>query len=113
MAVESGDRQRMISLIHPDFQAAAHSALPSLTTEYLTAIQNTAKKLSRALASGPPVFVPGQVMPSLPPHLEWYFCGETSAGEVWQKTCVFCVSEKQGHWYFLASNDPEQWPKQH
>jgi hypothetical protein len=107
-AVEAGDWERMISLIHPHYRATARAALPALTVARQSNLQATAHKLHRALTSGSPVFVPAQGMPSLPPHLEWYFCGEKSVGDAWQKACIFCVMEAQGRWYFLSSNDPEQ-----
>ncbi len=99
----------MLSLIHPDYRATARAALPTLTVEKQSKLRETARKLGRALAAGSPVFIPAQGIPSLPPHLEWYFCGEKSAGNAWQKTCIFSVMETQGRWYFLSSNDPEQY----
>ena len=108
-AVEAGDWQRLISLVHPDYQAVARDALPALTVEKQSKLQETARKVGHALTSGSPVFVPAQGIPYLPPHLEWYFCGDKSVGDAWQKTCIFCVKEFQGRWYFLSENDPEQY----
>jgi hypothetical protein len=108
-AVEAGDWQRMISLIHPDYQATARAALPTLTTEKQSKLQDTARKLGRALASGSPVFVPAQANPTVPAHVEWYFCGEKPAGDVSQTTCAFSVLEARGRWYFLSVNNPDQY----
>ena len=63
--VEAGDWQRMVSLIHPDYQALARAALPTLTVAKQSRLQETARKLGRALASGSPVFVPARATPTV------------------------------------------------
>jgi hypothetical protein len=106
-AVEAGDWERFVSLVHPDVRPGARAALPALTPEKQGWMQKTAAKLRRALASGPPTFVPAPALSNPPAHVDWYYCRTTAPALVTQGPCTFSVAQAEGRWYFLSLYDPE------
>jgi hypothetical protein len=110
-AMEGGNWLDVIACLPPAGRESAREELSSLPPEtaahQMSVVQRTARKVRAALDETPSFVAVAPVLAE-PAQLEWYYCGESPAGEMWQSPCAVSVVEVEGRFYVRRVTDAEK-----